>query len=102
MKKYRSNIREILTAGRHLEQIPRVLIYACDVDGSWLGKRKSNNISYNAISLKDQRKAQLKHTNASQFDLLIEVLYSNVPKLDCRCIFGSKVHIFVLSEAYRH
>ena len=34
--------------------------------------------------MKDERKAQLKHTNASQLDLLSEVLYSNVPKLDCR------------------
>ena len=29
-------------------------------------------------------------------DLLSEVLYSNVPKLDCRCIFGRKVHVLVL------
>ena len=33
VKEYRNNIHEILTAVRHLEQIPRMLIYACDVDG---------------------------------------------------------------------
>ena len=33
VKEYRNNTHEILTAVRHLEQIPRLLIYACDVDG---------------------------------------------------------------------